>query len=59
MLYTIHPSGIIFKGVIECQIRNVRKKMSYNSKNIRAVTEFFNVQVDQSFLKLCDKKSLC
>ena len=22
ILYTIHPSGVVFKGVLECQIRN-------------------------------------
>ena len=35
----------------------VHKKMSFNSKNIRAVTELFHVEVDQSFPKLCAQKS--
>ena len=44
---TIHPSGVVFKGVLECQIGNslsARKwvsKILGNFKNIRAVAEIF------------------
>ena len=43
ILYTIQPSRVAFTGVFECQVRKsfVREKMSYDSKNIRAVTDIF------------------
>ena len=44
ILYTIHPSGVVLKWVLECQTRQgivCPKKMSNNSKNLRAVTEIF------------------
>ena len=43
VLYTIQTSGVVFRGEIECQLRKYffHQSMSYNSKNERALAEFF------------------
>ena len=43
ILYTIQLSGEVFRRVLDCQLRNyfVHHKMSYNSKNVKALAERF------------------
>ena len=50
---TIQPSRIVFRGVVECQLRKlfVNQEMGYKSKNIIAAVNFFSVEVDLTFFK--------
>ena len=59
ILNTIHPSGVVFKRVLECQTRNIfsARKWVIIPKIQELWQKFFNAQVDQSFLKLYTKKS--
>ena len=50
----IQPSGVVFRGMLEHQLRKlfVHYEMGYKSKNIRAAVKIFGVQVNQTFLKV-------
>ena len=51
---TIQATGIVFRSVIECQLRKLffHQKMGYNSKNIIAAVKILSVEVDRAFLKM-------
>ena len=51
---TIQATGVVFRGVIECQLRKLffHQEMSYNSKNIIAAVKVLSLEVDRTFLKM-------
>ena len=54
---TIQPSRVVFRGVLEHQLRKlfVHYEMGYKSKKIRAAVKIYSVQVNWTFLKVHTK----
>ena len=51
---TIQPVGVVFRGVLEHQLRKlfVHYEMGYKLKNIRAAVKIFSARVNRTFLEV-------